>query len=238
MMLISIITVTYNCEDEIGKTLESVTKQSFKDYELLLIDGKSSDNTIQVANRYKDKIPNMRIYSEPDRGIYDAMNKGALLANGIYIYYLNAGDTFLDDALLKNVAKWLEDGKDIYYGSVLKGENIESYPKNIKILLLTLMEKMVCHQAIFSKRSLYTTNLYDLKYQICADREWLIRMLKKKASIERMDRLTICEYDLNGASSNYEKFSHESLRIAREYVGVIGVFVVRIKRFIGEIVRH
>lgn len=100
------------------------------------------------------------------------------------------------------------------------------------------MEKMVCHQAIFSKRCLYNKALYDLDYQICADREWLIRMVKNNASIRRMKHLIICEYDINGASSNYEKFSQDSLRIAKKYAGTIGMVFVQVKQFIGRISRH
>ena len=234
-MLISIITVTYNCENEICKTLISIAEQIFEDYELLIIDGNSSDKTLELANQFKNKIPNMRIYSESDMGIYDAMNKGVALAKGKYLYFLNAGDFFLENDLLQRVAKWCIGEKDIYYGSVLKDNKIECYPKYIRTSWLTLMERMVCHQAIFAKKYLYLKNPYNLEYKICADRDWLIRVLKQNVSVEKMDDLVICSYDLDGVSSNYEKFSQESLKIARKYMGFLGPLVVCLKRFVGKI---
>ena len=235
-MLITIVTVCLNCEDVIEKTIKSVLKQRFDDFEYLIIDGKSSDSTLTIVNKYKNN--KIRVYSENDNGIYDAMNKASKLAKGKYIYYLNAGDTFVDDNVLLNVSKYLDDKHDICYGDVIYGNKLEKNSANYNLNYLVLHEKMICHQAIFSKTELLLKYPFDLNYKICADRDWLIRLVKDNKKLYYMNDLVIANYDINGVSSNYEKFSKESLDIAKKYKGNAAILFIKIKRFIGKVVKR
>ena len=107
--LITIVTITYNAEKELPDTIKSVMEQTFHDYEHLIIDGASTDHTLEIARRN----PEARIISERDKGLYDAMNKGLAYARGEYILFLNAGDTFRTPDILPLYAKEAEKGKDI-----------------------------------------------------------------------------------------------------------------------------
>lgn len=237
-MLISIITVTYNCKADIKKTLDSVAMQDFEDYEMLIIDGNSDDGTLQVIDQYVNSIHNLKISSEPDNGIYDAMNKGIKKAVGKYLYFLNAGDYFTESNVLTKVASKFITDKDIYYGTVLWGGSIQYYPEKLNCFWLVYREQMICHQALFAKRELYNDFPYDTSFKICADREWLIRVLKADAAYESIQDITICFYDGNGVSSVYSKFDKESIRLARLYGGTPAVAFVKIKRAMGKIIRR
>ena len=104
----SIITVTFNAGKSLEKTIQSVISQTYRNVEYIIVDGKSKDNTLQIANAYQQWIH--RLISEPDKGLYDAMNKGTRLATGDYLCFLNAGDKFHDDDTLQHMANSLKDG--------------------------------------------------------------------------------------------------------------------------------
>ena len=106
-MKISIITISYNVEKEIERTMRSVLNQTFKDLEYIVVDGKSKDNTVAIAKSIAAEYPDraVRIISEPDKGIYDAMNKGIKMASGEWVNMMNAGDVFANDNVLENVFK-------------------------------------------------------------------------------------------------------------------------------------
>ncbi|MDE6297409.1 MAG: glycosyltransferase, partial [Muribaculaceae bacterium] len=113
--LISIITITYNAEKELPATIESVLKQSCTDFEHLIIDGASTDKTLEIAR----KNPDARIISEKDNGLYDAMNKGIKHAHGKYLLFLNAGDSFRNSDSLAEYASAAEKDYDIIYGDTM-----------------------------------------------------------------------------------------------------------------------
>lgn len=237
-MKISVITVCYNCENAIKDTLLSVMKQKYTDFEYVLIDGASRDATIRIAEQYKDKIPNMRIISEPDHGIYDAMNKGAKIAKGEYVFFLNAGDIFVDETVLMQVGSSLNSGQDVYYGNVKKGEMIETYPAVLKKGYLIYREKMVCHQAIFARRRLLLKFPFDEQFKICADRDWLLKVLGAGASTQYMKDITVCCYAAGGVSEKYEDYNKDSLELARKYGGNFAVIFVKLKRLAGKAIGH
>ena len=113
--LISIITITFNAQETLKPTMESVCSQSFRDYEHIIVDGASKDDTLKIARSYEG----VRILSEPDRGLYDAMNKGLHLAKGEYVIFLNSGDTFHSEDTLEKYALYAKAGADIIYGDTL-----------------------------------------------------------------------------------------------------------------------
>ena len=116
-MKISIITATYNSGKTVGDTLKSVLAQTYHDYELLVVDGASKDNTLEVVKKMEPLFDGrMRYISEPDKGIYDAMNKGIDLSVGHFLIFLNAGDTFASATTLADIAKQVEGMKELHFG--------------------------------------------------------------------------------------------------------------------------
>lgn len=172
---ISVVTVSYNCEDVIEDTIQSVTSQTYTNIEYIIIDGKSKDSTLDIVNRYKNQID--IIVSEPDKGIYDAMNKAINMASGDYIIFMNAGDIFYNNRIIEKVFSDKEIGKaDIIYGSVAfdkKGKEIELKPLNLNEFW---KGSRFCHQSAFISLNLHKEFLYDLKYKIAADFNFFNKM--------------------------------------------------------------
>lgn len=237
-MQITVVTVCLNCEKVIEHTIKSVLSQNYNDFEYLILDGKSSDKTVEIAKKCTSKYNNVRIYSEKDNGVYDAMNKAAKISNGKYIYYLNAGDYFYNDTVLTDVANYLQSNRDIYYGMVNKDGIIEKYPSNLNLKYLVFREKMICHQALFVKKDILIEYPFDTSFKICADRDWLVRLKKIKKTSKYMSDLIIANYDCNGLSSVYKNFQRESIIIAQKYGGIFAIYFVKIKRFFGSFIKR
>lgn len=240
-MKITIVTVCMNCEKEIVSTIESVISQTYLDFEYVIVDGKSKDNTVQVATKLTEGKRNVKIISEKDKGIYDAMNKSIKLSKGEYIFFLNAGDYLVDNKVLENVANCLKTNKDIYYGNIKKNNIniIEHYPTRLGKFYLVYREKMICHQAIFTKREILEKYPFDyITFKICADRDWLIKVKEKGATSEYMSNILIANYDCNGVSSSKDKVQKESIKIAQKYGGTFTIIFIKIKRFLGKYLKN
>lgn len=246
-MLFSIITVTYNAEDTIEKTLESLANQMFSNYELIVIDGKSEDSTLQKVESFNGKIENMKVISESDTGIYNAMNKGVSHAKGEFIYFLNSGDSFVDSSVLENVSFFIEnhiskfqDRKEwIFHGNIFRGGTLRQYPATYdKWKWIYLEHAYFSHQAIFASRSILKNNPFDESFKICADRDWFISVMSKGSEYVYMKDITIANYAEGGVSSNLKKMMEESLLISRRYGGTKAYYFVRLKRKVGELLGH
>lgn len=179
--LISVITITFNASKELPATMRSVKGQTFKDYEHLIIDGASRDNTIEIAR--KSGVAGLRILSEPDNGLYDAMNKGLAMAKGKYVVFLNAGDAFHDNATLAAYAKGAAKGADIIYADtvIVNAERRMVAPRHLSapaVLTFDSFAKgmLVCHQAFMVKKTLAPQ--YDLQYRFSADYDWTINCIR------------------------------------------------------------
>lgn len=168
--LISIIVVTYNAIEHIEKCLTCILDQEFKDYELIVVDAISSDGTIDVLKKYGDRINTLII--EPDRGIYDAMNKGVAVASGRFLYFLGVDDRLLSS--FSSAASFLKDCNTIYYGDVILGDSGKTYGG--KFNTEELVKRNICHQAIFYPNKLFRKYQYQLKYKMLADYELNIRL--------------------------------------------------------------
>lgn len=204
-MKISVITVCYNSQNVIEKTIQSVINQTFQDIEYLIIDGGSTDKTLDIINKYKDKIE--KIISEKDNGIYDAMNKGIINAKGDYIIFLNADDVFLHDNVLNLAAQKMNDNKAIYYGDLIFLEKATGQINNRKqdnINYVYLCGGMLFHPAIFASKKLFEKiGPFDTKYKIVADYEWILRALVKfKASCSYLNIPITIFAEGEGASTN------------------------------------
>ena len=179
-MKFSIITVCYNSEKTIAATLESVDKQSFSDYEHIIIDGLSNDKTVKICRQTINK--KRQIISEIDKGIFDAMNKGLSISRGEYLIFLSSDDRFYDNEVLSIINKNLKD-ECIIYGDILISKNRKIHRKWISNNFTMKKLKfgwMPPHTGTFIKRSLiekYNIN-YDLNYKISADYDYLIRSFK------------------------------------------------------------
>lgn len=208
---VTVITVVYNDVVHIEETIKSVLSQAYKNIEYIIIDGASTDGTLEICKRYEDKIA--KIISEPDLGIYNAMNKGVNLASGKWVFFLNSGDLFYDENVLSDVFQ-SEFDADIVYGKAMTSDGqLCYYPKKISFLMFVL-ERMVCHQAIFAKIDSFENNNFDENYRIIADRVWLYKCYKAHMRFHRKN-IIISKYDTNGISSNKNKFDIESLRFLR-----------------------
>ena len=228
--LFSIITITYNASKELPATMCSVAEQTFRDFEHLIIDGASKDDTVGIAE--KMATPNLLIYSEPDKGLYDAMNKGLRKAKGKYLIFLNAGDAFHDKNVLMLMSQVVSDDTDIIYGDTnLVDANREFVAKRH----LSVPEKLtfnsfrkgmlVCHQAFVVRRELAPE--YDLKYRFSADYEWCLRCLKK-TSYHRCKNLhkVIIDYLVDGLTDKNHKASlKERFAIMCQYFGYISTIL-------------
>lgn len=223
---ISIITVTYNAEKVLEDTIQSVITQSYKNVEYIIVDGGSKDGTLGIVAKYRHRIAHL--VSEPDKGLYDAMNKGIILATGDYLCFLNAGDELHEDDTLFFLVHSIKSDilPDVIYGETqIVDENGHfirmrrlSTPK---VLTWRSFKKgmLVCHQAFFARRELATSEPFNLKYRFSADFDWCIRILKKSRVIHNCG-LTVIDYLNEGMTTRNHKASlMERFHIMCHYYG-------------------
>lgn len=236
-MKLSIITVCYNCETEIRKTLDSVADQDDKNFEYIIVDGKSTDKTIDIVNEYKSIIDNMIVISEEDQGIYDAMNKGVRRAHGDYVFFLNAGDVFYDNNVTSDAMALFSTDYDVIYGSIFANNRITRYD-NYTLFDFLYLGRTICHQAIFAKRELLRLEPFDLNYKICADRDWLIKMLSMGKKFFFAKGLIVAIYDTTGISSVSPLREEEKLEIVKKYGTWYAYYFFRLKSWIAKLIRE
>ncbi len=223
--LFSIITVTWNAASVIAPTLESVQRQSSSDYEMLIIDGASSDDTLAIVRQAS--IAGLRVFSEPDKGLYDAMNKGISRARGRYLIFLNAGDAFADAAVLARLAVLAAANPGVIYGQTqlvdarrdVVGRRHLTAPKRLTVNSF-LDGMVVCHQAFVVRRDL--AQPYDLRYRYSADYDWCIRVLKKSTDNAYAGRQPIISYLAEGVTTRHHRASlWERYRIMCRHYGTL-----------------
>ena len=217
---ISVITVCRNAQTEILRTLKSVLEQDYVDMEYLVVDGLSSDNTCNIVYEYIDKYEqrkNVRVISEADTGIYNAMNKGIANAVGEWIIFMNAGDCFADSCVLRNVEKELDMESDFVYGNTLYEENTAKYLVHSKAIHYIKKSMPFCHQSIFNRKAIIEKLLYDERYQICADYELYCRAYEEQYKFKKVDDVVSC-YVIGGFSKeNQIKLIEERTSIQKKY---------------------
>ena len=235
----SVITVCYNAQATLEDTIQSVIAQTYHHVEYIIVDGASKDRTLSIINRYRDRITT--VVSEPDKGLYDAMNKGLRLATGDYVCFLNAGDSFHEDDTLQQMVHTLRELTEL--PDVLYGETalVDAEGHIVRMRRLQAPEHLtwhsfrqgmlVCHQAFFAKRTL--AEPYDLRYRFSADFDWCIRIMKKSKVLHNT-HLTLIDYLEEGMTTRNHKASlHERFRIMAKHYGWLSTvahhawFVVR-----------
>lgn len=222
--LVSVITVCYNSAEMLQRTIKSLRIQTYKEIEYIVIDGASKDNTLQVIKENQDII-NLWI-SEPDNGLYFAMNKGLELANGDYVIFINAGDMFYSPETLEKIFSSHQDDIDIYYGdTMILAENLKelgsrrlSPPKQLTKNSFR-WGMTVCHQSIFIKRSIAPK--YDTSYRITADYDWVLSSIENAKKIVNTKQY-ISKFLSGGLSSKHiMKANKERFRIMIKHYGLI-----------------
>lgn len=197
----SIIIPTFNCSELLEKTLESIICQEKDLYECIIVDGSSTDNTLKIIRKYKNMyLDNIKYISEPDKGIYDAMNKGVDLAQGEYLYFIGAGDLLFEDCL-SSLKKHLNYTLEIVYGNVCFSDNNvicgrKYNKKNLSILLMS-------HQSVFYKKQVFNlVGKYNLKYRVIADNDLNIRIFGEDRIKKQYCNINIARYLEGGFSEN------------------------------------
>ena len=222
--LFTIITCTYNAESTLERTIRSVDGQTYPGIEHLILDGKSTDRTLEIAATSQ----RARVISEPDKGLYDAMNKGISLATGDYLIFLNAGDCFHSDDTLSQVASMLEGNTpDVIYGETalvdgngkfLRMRRLKA-PKNLNWKSFK-NGMLVCHQAFWARTEIARKTQYDLQYRFSADVDWCIRIMKGSNALFNT-HTTLIDYLSEGMSTKNRKASlKERFRIMQNHYGL------------------
>jgi glycosyltransferase involved in cell wall biosynthesis len=201
MSTFSVIIPTYNSANTIGACLRSVLKQAFTDFEVIIIDGQSSDHTVRIARAYS-RGRKVKIISEKDEGIYDAMNKGVVNATGDWLYFLGSDDQMYDEHTLSTIYQTINSNPDskFIYGDVITSNNTTERYNDYTYD--QLMNRCICHQSIFYHRTLFAETLYDTKYKVCADWDFNLKTFGKNVHPVYVDKL-IARFDLGGVSGNW-----------------------------------
>lgn len=226
-MLFSIITVTYNASKWLERTVLSVLSQSYPQVEYIVIDGGSTDGTVDIIKQYEAGISFW--ISEPDKGLYDAMNKGLEHATGDYVWFMNAGDTLHTSDTLQNIVKSLK--KNVSLPGVIYGDTMLIDEKGRSMGLRRLrppkkltwksfkMGMMVCHQSFIAKREI--APLYDVSYKLVSDYDWTIQCLKKAEYVHNTN-MVLSDFLEEGLSSvNRKRSLEERYEVMKKYYGLI-----------------
>lgn len=232
---LSIITVTYNAEQVLGRTLESVAMQTYRGFvEHIIIDGASKDRTLEMAKAYKQQHPEIAVtvVSEPDKGLYDAMNKGLKQAKGEFVCFLNAGDKLHDKMTLEDIFDNAEHPEKIgvIYGDTNIVDNYGNYLRRRhlsapKVLTWKSFQKgmLVCHQSFYARRSLCP--MYDTQYRFSADVDWCIKVMKagEEQGLTNLNMLTVLTDYLDGGMTlkNHRASLLERFRIMAHHYGLV-----------------
>lgn len=220
---LSVITIVYNNVKDIERTMLSILNQTYSNIEYIVIDGASSDGTLEVIKQYEHCIA--KLISEKDKGIYDAMNKGLAIATGDYVLFMNSGDEIYELETVEKIFATAPNA-DIYYGET------EMYDENWNSLGRRRHQApehftwesfkygmSISHQAIYIKRSL--TEPYNLQYKYSADIDWIIKIAKKASSIVNT-HLYVAKYLVGGMSKKKHRESlKERFQIFSHYYGLV-----------------
>lgn len=233
--VLSIITVCFRAKDDVQATLDNVLLQTWKQFEYLVIDGGSNDGTLEALEQYasaflKEGIP-FRYVSEPDHGIYDAMNKGTRMAEGEWLLFLNAGDLLADSRILEQIFSVPSDGQIIYGDTVCIYQGSKKLYPALPLSHLTY-EMAFCHQSAFIRRKLLLDEPYDTAYKVCADHRFFLSMYLKQKDFDYRT-VPISVYEIAGYSDKNKMLAHrEQHRMQKE----LGVFRFSFSWLLREVI--
>lgn len=244
----SIITCTYNASDVLQPTLDSVLKQSYEHVEHIIVDGQSADSTVSMAQSYKAENDSRNnhhaviVKSEPDHGLYDAMNKGIGLATGDYLVFLNAGDKLHDADTLSRIAACAE--KSPLLPGVLYGDTdiVDMEGRFLRHRRLSPPDKLtwksfkqgmlVCHQAFYARVDLAQKTPYNLNYRYSADVDWCIRIMKEAEAeglpLLRVNAVLVDYLDGGMSIQNHKASLMERFAVMRRHYGLPTTIVMHL----------
>jgi glycosyltransferase involved in cell wall biosynthesis len=220
---LSVITIVYNNVRDMERTMLSVLNQTYPDIEYIIIDGQSTDGTIQIIEKYHQRIA--QFVSEPDEGIYDAMNKGLALATGDYVLFMNSGDEIYSHDTVAQIFATGPDA-DIYYGETKMfnqkwqslGQRRHAAPDNFTWKSFQY-GMSISHQAVYIRRSL--TQPFDTQFRLSSDIDWIIKAAKKAQKIQN-SHMYVAKYLIGGMSkAKHRQSLVERFEIFSKHYGLI-----------------
>ena len=246
MVAFSIITCTYNAESVLQRTLDSVLEQTYSHVEHIIVDGASTDATLDMVEDYKlksdaeDWCHEVRVKSEPDRGLYDAMNKGIQRATGQYVLFLNAGDTFPSADTLELVAESVGEGEEppaVLYGDtdVVDDEGRFLRHRRLspprRLTWRSFMKGMlVCHQAFYARTDLAKATPYDLHYRFSADVDWCIRIMRlarrRRLPMRNVGAVVVNFLDGGMTTTNHRASLKERFHVMAHHYGFVPTVIM------------
>lgn len=234
--LITVVTVVFNGEKTLEQTIQSVVNQTYDNVEYIIIDGASTDGTLDIIKKYEDKIDYWQ--SESDKGIYDAMNKGIGLARGEWINFMNSGDEFFSNDVIADIFE-----NKSYNASVIVGNTNQVFDFGKRVVLAKQMSKKsrhleFCHQSCFTNKNVFEENKYDTKFKICADFDLYHNLLLREEKFVYIN-LIISTYDNSGGiSSNLPcKKYFEELNILGDRYKYLKYFFFCIKIYAKRVIK-
>jgi glycosyltransferase involved in cell wall biosynthesis len=230
--ILSIITVCYQAKEALQTTLSNLLEQTWTDFEYIVIDGNSSDGTREYLEasipRFTSAKISFHFVSEPDQGIYDAMNKGTRLAHGQWLLFLNAGDVLADAQVLDQIFHKPSTAQIIY------GDTLCVYQGQTKLypalpLARLPYEMAFCHQSVFIQRELMLSHPYDISYKVCADHQFFLSMYLQEKTFEYR-KLPISIYEIAGYSDKNKLLAHKEQHRMQKELGVFSLSPSRLLR--------
>jgi glycosyltransferase involved in cell wall biosynthesis len=219
--VISIISVVYNAESHLEQTLLSIVKQTYQNIEIVIVDGGSTDGTIDIIKKYEKRISYW--ISEPDKGIYDAMNKAVTVITGDWVNFIGAGDILLN--VFHKVAPLLKKNNTIYYGDVYRNDTLKVF--NGKFNAFKFSRIAICHQAILYPASVYRKYTFDLKYKSNSDHHLNLLLYGDKTYRWEYFPIIICIYEGGGYSDinmDYEFFKDRILVVRNNFPFIVYLY--------------
>ena len=234
-MTITIITVTFNAGNALERTIQSVISQDYPDIEYIIIDGGSRDSTLNVIEKYKKSISYW--ISEPDEGIYDAMNKGINMASGAWVNFMNSGDCFINNHIVSYFASLMDDSLKCIYGNVIRCYNNHKerlYPIKKKSpdaadFILTGID----HQGAFIHKSLFQKyGLYDTRYRLAADSVFFMKTIGINREPCKYIDIDVALFMMNGASTlHHAEYMEEKGKAFEETFGIFKTYVLELAEY-------
>lgn len=228
MLKFSIITVCFNSSTYIEKAIQSVLNQTYQNVEYVVVDGASTDGTVEIINRYADDID--AFISESDTGLYNAMNKGIAKATGDILFFLNSDDQFCDENVIADVAEDFVEKPDleIVYGNVLmdSARGLSRWVQMQEITRKKLAGITINHQSIFTRKEIFEmTNGFSEKYKVVSDYDWLMKLVHSDIKFRHIDR-DIVIFSVTGLSHTSE-WEDERIIAMKSYYSDLEIFMWR-----------
>lgn len=229
---VSVITVSFNAVKTIRKTLESVKNIKDEEVQFIIIDGNSNDGTLDVISEYSAIVD--IIISEPDKGIYDAMNKGLSVATGRFCLFIGADDLLIKNGFKESVSFLKRSsGHEVIYGNVIVGDNqLEKITSKWKIL-----RENISHQAIFYPKSIYSAHKYNIKYRICADHEYNIRLIGHNVKYKHIP-CTVTVFGTDGISSSQvdSDFQNDYINLVKKNSSCVHFYLIYLGKLLKRVI--